>query len=188
MKKILYTVWDIVEVFVIAVIAVVVIKQFLIQPFIVIGASMESNFYDGDYLIVDELSYRFKEPERGDVVVFHSPQNPSNYFIKRVIGLPGETVKIDNNNVVIYNDENQNGFNLDEEYTKNNNGREWDGYVNITLDENKYFVLGDNRLNSLDSRYWGALDKDKIVGVVKLRLWPLSEMTFFESPKYSFAN
>ena len=110
MKKILYTVWEIAEVFLVALIAVAAIKYFLIQPFIVNGASMEPNFFDGDYLLVDELSYRFEQPERGDVIVFKSPQDPSVYFIKRIVGLPGETIEVDGNVVKI------NGKVLDESY------------------------------------------------------------------------
>src|SRR3989338_71148 len=102
MKKFLYTVWEIAEVFFIALIAVAAIKYFLIQPFIVNGASMEPNFYDGDYILVDEISYRFNDPQRGDVVVFHSPQDKSIYYIKRIIGLPGEKVEIEDDRVKIY--------------------------------------------------------------------------------------
>lgn len=183
MKKILYAIWDIIEVFVIALIAVLAIKYFLIQPFIVNGASMEPNFYDGDYLIVDEISYVFDNPSRGDVVVFHAPQNYNDYFIKRIIGLPGERVVVDDNVVTIYNKEYPNGFKLDEKYLPKFS-IEWKGYIDITLEKDEYFVLGDNRINSLDSRYWGPLKKGKIVGVVRVRLWPPKEVRLFNSPIY----
>ena len=179
MKKILYTVWEIAEVFLVALIAVAAIKYFLIQPFIVNGASMEPNFFDGDYLLVDELSYRFEQPERGDVIVFKSPQDPSIYFIKRIVGLPGETVEVDGNVVKI------NGKVLDEPYLSSGISNEWSGtYGPKTLDKNQYFTMGDNRINSFDSRYWGPLDSKAIIGLVKLRLWPPSELKFFEGVSY----
>jgi len=184
MKKFLYTAWEVAEVFLIALIAVSAIKYFLVQPFIVNGASMEPSFYDGDYLLVDELSYRFREPARGDVIVFHAPQDYNNYYIKRIIGLPSERVDIDGNKVTIYNKQYANGEVLDESYLPNLS-REWSGHSSVTLTDSQYFVLGDNRLNSLDSRYWGALEKNRIVGVVKLRLWPPSALSFFSVPTYA---
>lgn len=185
MKKILYTIWEIGEVFFIALIAVAAIKYFLIQPFIVNGASMEPTFYDGDYLLVDEISYRFREPERGDVIVFRSPQDESLYYIKRVIGLPGERVEINDSAVKIFNIDDQDGFVLAEDYLPEGVKGSWSGYRSLSLDEKEYFVLGDNRLNSLDSRYWGALNRNSIIGLVKIRLWPLSQAKLFDGVKYA---
>ncbi len=183
MKKILYTIWEIAEVFLVALIAVAAIKYFLIQPFIVNGASMEPSFYDGDYLLVDELSYHFEQPQRGDVIVFKSPQDPSIYFIKRIIGLPGETIEVDNNVVKI------NGQVLDEKYLTDSLKDEWSGNVPPTkLDSNHYFAMGDNRINSFDSRYWGPLDKNAIIGLVRLRLWPPSEIKFFGNVNYQLST
>ncbi len=182
MKKILYTIWEIAEVFLVALIAVAAIKYFLIQPFIVNGASMEPSFFDGDYLLVDELSYHFEKPERGDVVVFKSPQDPSIYFIKRIIGLPGESVEVDNNVVRI------NGQILDEKYLTNGISNEWSGHVSFKLTDSQYFTMGDNRINSFDSRYWGPLDKQAIIGLVRLRLWPPSEIKFFENVNYQLST
>lgn len=189
MKRFLYTIWEIAEVFLIALIAVVAIKYFLIQPFIVNGASMEPSFYDGDYLLVDELSYRFKNPERGDVVVFKSPQDPSTYYIKRVVGLPGERVEIQDETIHIYSNTQAQGIVLDEPYIRESIRNSWRGNpVILTLKENQYFVLGDNRINSYDSRFWGPLEKDMIVGLVKVRLWPLQEVSFFGGVEYSQAQ
>jgi signal peptidase I len=184
MKKILYSVWEIVEVFLVALIAVAAIKYFLIQPFIVNGASMEPNFYDGDYLLVDELSYRFRDVARGDVVVFKAPQSEDSYYIKRVIGLPGEHVEIIDNQVTVYNDAHPEGNMLQEQYLSNGISHTWSGNISVVLKDGQYFVMGDNRLNSLDSRYWGPLEGDKIVGVVKVRLWPISSLSIFSIPEY----
>ncbi|KKS82942.1 MAG: signal peptidase I, signal peptidase I [Candidatus Wolfebacteria bacterium GW2011_GWC1_43_10] len=184
MRKFLFTVWEIAEVFLIALIAVGAIKYFLIQPFIVNGASMEPSFYDGDYLLIDEISYRINPPARGDVVVFKSPYNPSTYYIKRVIGLPGERVEVENSKIKIYNQENPNGFYVEESYLSDFRN-DWSGETSFSLKDNQYFVMGDNRANSLDSRYWGPLEKDSIVGLVRLRLWPIPDMKVFEKTMYS---
>lgn len=188
MRKVLYTIWEIGEVFFVALIAVAAIKYFLIQPFIVNGASMEPTFYDGDYLLVDELSYRFREPARGDVVVFKSPQDPSLYYIKRIIGLPGEQIEIDNSQVMIYNTDHPEGILLEESYLPNGIHSTWSGHIILTLDGDQYFVMGDNRLNSLDSRYWGPLTKDHIVGLVKVRLWPLPQAKVFGEQHYAYVQ
>lgn len=186
MKKLLHTIWEIAEVLCIAGIAVMAIKFFLIQPFIVNGASMEPTFFDGNYLIVDELSYQLKEPARGDVVVFRAPKNESVYYIKRIVGLPGERVEIVNDMVTIFNNEHQNGFNLDEKYLNGHTKTGWTGNIVVTLKDNQYFVLGDNRMNSLDSRYWGPLEKKEIIGLVRLRLWPLNEIDIFNGETYAY--
>ena len=182
MKKILFAVWEVAEVFLVALIAVAAIKYFLIQPFIVNGASMEPAFFDGDYLLVDEVSYHFEQPERGDVIVFKSPQDPSVYFIKRVIGLPGETVSVDNNAVTI------DGKKLDEKYISGGILDDWSGHVTFKLTSQQYFTLGDNRSNSFDSRYWGPLDKSAIIGLVRLRLWPPKSIQLFEPVSYQFST
>ena len=185
MKRFLYTIWEIAEVFFIALIAVVAIKYFLVQPFIVNGASMEPSFYDGDYLLIDELSYRFKDPQRGDVIVFKAPQDESTYYIKRVIGLPGERVEIQDRSIRIYSANDPDGLELEETYLQDGIRNEWRGNIIVTLKDGQYFVLGDNRVNSYDSRFWGPLEKDSIVGLVKLRLWPMQEVSFFNRVEYS---
>lgn len=153
---------------------VVPIRVFIAQPFIVNGASMRPAFKTGNYLIVDQISYRFENPARGDVVVFKYPKNPSIFFIKRIVGLPGETVKIRDGNIIIVNDKHPNGVKLDSPSYINpeNNGR------NLTqkLEGNEYFVMGDNRAASLDSRKWGPLAEKFIVGKAFLRLFPFNKM------------
>lgn len=185
MKKAFYTVWEIVEVLLVAMIAVAAIKYFLIQPFIVNGASMEPSFSDGDYLLIDEVSYRISNPERGDVVVFRAPVDRSVYYIKRIIGLPGEKVEVTDDSVIITNKDHPNGEILAEPYVIDSLRANPFGHIVITLKDNEYFVMGDNRSNSLDSRRWGPLNASDIVGVVRARLWPISQLALFGSTAYA---
>ncbi|MFH0857063.1 MAG: signal peptidase I [bacterium] len=159
------------------------IRYFIIQPFYVKGASMEPNFYDKDYLIINEFVYRLNGPERGDIVVFKNPRNTEEFFIKRVIGLPHDKIKIYNNRVYLYNEENPDGAELKEYYLPN--GRETRGNEIIELQEGEYYVLGDNRDRSLDSRVFGPIKKDSIVGKVWFRGWPLDNMTVFKGVEYN---
>ncbi len=161
---------------VIALIIVLPIKCFVITPFLVSGASMEDTFYDHDYLIVDRVSYRFDAPARSDVIIFRYPRDPSKYFIKRVIGLPGETIKIDGNSVTIINSEHPEGLVLDEPYADTTRAM---GSLTQELGEGEYFVMGDNRDASSDSRVWGTLEESKIIGRALLRLFPLNEVDLF---------
>lgn len=157
---------------VIALVVVVPIRTWIAQPFVVNGSSMDETFRDGEYLIVDELSYRFREPERGEVLIFKYPQNPSKYFIKRLIGLPGETITIKNGKVTIKNAAHPKGIELNEPYT---NSRTF-GDVSVTLGEGEYFVMGDNRIVSSDSRLWGPLPKEDLVGRPIVRLLPFGRI------------
>lgn len=134
---------------------------------------MEPNFEDGDYLLVDELSYRFSVPERGDVVIFRYPQDPSQFFIKRIIGLPDETIEIKDNMVTVYIKNKPKGFVLDESYLAFE--QKTFGNSVIKLESNEYFVLGDNRLQSSDSRRWGPVNKSFITGKAFLRPWPFTK-------------
>lgn len=154
----------------IALLIVVPFRMFIAQPFLVNGASMDPTFENGHYLIVDELSYQFKTPERGSVLIFKYPLDPKKYFIKRVIGLPSETVRIEEGKVFIENKEHPQGFELKEPYiafTKNDT-------LTTTVKDGEYFVMGDNRSGSLDSRYWGPLPEKFIIGRPFVRLYPLS--------------
>ncbi len=153
--------------------------KFLAQPFLVQGASMEPNFDDGDFLLVDEISYRFKEPERGDVIVFHAPTEEKQYYIKRVIGLPGETIVVENGEVFV------NGVELKEEYLSQGMATRTIQQNEFTLGANQFFVLGDNRIMSFDSRNWGPLEREKIVGLVQLRLWPLQFLDSLKEQSFS---
>jgi signal peptidase I len=158
----------------IALIIVVPIRLFIAQPFVVSGASMEPTFANGEYLIVDQVSYRFGEPERGDVVIFQYPRDPSKYFIKRIIALPGETIVIRGDRVTIFNARHPDGMALDEPYVTD---METAATFTETLADDEYFVMGDNRDHSSDSRTWGVLEHDLIVGQAFLRLLPISGLT-----------
>ncbi len=136
---------------------------------------MDSTFRDGEYLIVDELSYRFQEPKRGDVLIFKYPQDPSKYFIKRLIGLPNETVSVKSDSVIITNIEHPKGMALDEPYIHSRTF----GNTDVTLANDEYFVMGDNRLVSLDSRVWGPLPKSDLIGRPVIRLLPLTKIKIF---------
>jgi signal peptidase I len=182
--------WEVVKVFCWALIIIVPIRVFLFQPFFVQGASMEPNFKDGDYLVINEFGYKqtdvsfkdvhfftvgsFKNLSREDVVVFRYPRDPKQFFIKRVIGLPGEKVSVENGKVTIFNEQNPDGLILNESaylpatlLTS--------GALTMTLGSEEYFVLGDNRQASHDSRAWGPLPSNDIVGKVLIRAWPISK-------------
>lgn len=156
----------------IALVIVVPVRMWIAQPFVVSGSSMDTTFKDGEYLIVDEITYQFREPQRGEVLIFKYPQNPSKYFIKRLIGLPGETVTIKNDSVTVINKEHPKGIVLNEPYIHSKTF----GDVNITLTQDEYFVMGDNRLVSSDSRVWGPLPKEDLVGRPIIRLLPVSKI------------
>ena len=159
----------------IALFIVIPIRIFVAQPFIVQGASMEPTFDTGQYLIVDQLTYRFEEPARGDVIIFRYPKDPSKFFIKRIIGIPGDTVKIIGNAVSITNAENPEGIALEEPYVLTMRA---DNTIVETLGDDEYFVMGDNRDGSYDSRSWGLLPKDNISGKVFLRLLPINAISY----------
>lgn len=156
----------------------IIIKSFLIQPFLVQQTSMVPTFQPFDYIIVDRFTYKFTdEPKRGEVIVFQSgPENGNRYLIKRIIGLPGEQVIVDGTSTVIVNKENPQGFSLDETYIQNQDERT----KKVTLlTENEYFVMGDNRPLSYDSRMLGPITKDQIVGRTLVRLYPFSGISLF---------
>lgn len=185
---------EIVKVFLLAFIIIVPIRIFLFQPFFVQGASMEPNFENDEYLIINELGYKetaadiygthlftvepFREVDRGVVIVFRYPKNRSQFFIKRVIGLPGEKVELNDGKVFIYNDENPDGFQLDESAYLSRSVKT-SGNLVLRLKEDEYFVMGDNRPASLDSRSWGPVNEGDIVGKVMLRAWPLDRLDVF---------
>ena len=150
------------------------VRFYVAQPFIVEGESMEPNFQDGNYLIIDELSYRFREPARGEVVVFRYPLSPSVFFIKRIIGLPGETVQIENGSIIITKAGTGDRSVFKEPYLPSELKTIPD--MTATLDAGEYFVLGDNRPRSSDSRIWGVLPRTNITGKAWIRLWPIARI------------
>ena len=165
--------WDIIKFAIITLAIVVPIRTFIVQPFIVSGASMDPTFKDGDYLIVDELSYLTRSPKRGEVVIFRYPKDPSKFFIKRLIGLPGETVTISGEQVVVMNKAGR--IVMQEPYVKFSKD---DDNVTDTLGSSEYFVMGDNRKASLDSRYWGPVPEENMQGRVMARLFPFNKVNY----------
>lgn len=162
----------------------VVVRGFIMQPFVVQGSSMEETFQSGDYLIVDELSYRFGAPVSGDVVVFHadfiSQGARREYYIKRIVGVPGDRVQIENGSVKVSNRDNPEGeYLIEEAYLEDGERTRQGQFSDVTLGADEYFVLGDNRDNSSDSRFWGVLKREYIVGKPLIRLFPFNDITIY---------
>jgi len=180
------------EIAILSLIVVLPIRYFIAQPFLVSGASMDNTFHNGNYLIIDEISYRFESPKRGEVIIFkvppaglalqHVDQNKTVFYIKRIIGLPGETVEINGDTVKIYESATSSGAILSEPYIHIDKSIQ-SNFSNIkekvTLGAGEYFVMGDNRHNSSDSRLWGVLNRDNIRGRVLLRLFPINQISLF---------
>ncbi len=185
-REALAYVGELTRVVVISLAIILPVRYFLVQPFYVKGVSMEPNFYDHEYLVIDEISFRFREPKRGEIVVFRYPRDPSQFFIKRVVGLPGETVEIRNSRVKITSDAYPDGLVLDEAYL-DPDVRIW-VETEVTLGAEEYFILGDNRDSSLDSRQFGPISREVIVGRVWLRGWPLDRITRFMVPVYEISS
>jgi signal peptidase I len=148
------------------------IRFFVFQPVIVQGESMSPNFHTHDYLIVDELSFRFRDIKRYEVLVFKSPMDPKLHLIKRVIGLPGERLTSTDGIITIFDSKNNTSFIARDEFVSKVTPDTFD----ITLGKDQYWVLGDNRPNSADSRYWNALDKKFVTGRALLRLFPFNNI------------
>ncbi len=158
--------------FIIALAVIIPIRLYIMQPFVVSGLSMYPTFHDKDYLIVDKLSYEIGSPHRGDVVVFQYPGDPSKFFIKRMIGLPGDHVVITNGKVTIYNAEHPDGLKLDE--TKFVPDPQLTDNIDKIVPADSYYVMGDNRKESYDSRGWGFVPKKLLTGRAFLRLYPFN--------------
>ncbi len=176
-------VWEFVRFIVTVVVIVVAVRFFIAQPFVVSGTSMLPTFQDKNYLIVDELSYHFHQPHRGDVIVFKPPYDSSIYLIKRVIGLPGETVTAHNGVITITNKEHPEGFILNEPYLTPDLP---DDNFSKTVPDGQYFVMGDNRPVSYDSRRWGTLPAKEIAGRALLRLFPFNEIAVLPGEHVSY--
>jgi signal peptidase I len=175
--------WELVRFALIALVIVIPIRILVAEPFIVSGNSMVPTFENNDYLIVDKLSYELGNIKRDDVVVFHYPYDTTKFFIKRIIGLPNETVDIKGNEVTITNASHPNGFKLDQPFVKNPANND----THFVLTNSEYFVMGDNRPESSDSRYWGAVDKKFMVGRAFFRLWPINKIDILPG-NYKQAN
>jgi signal peptidase I len=186
-ESVIVFVWDLVKVLIISLVVVLVVHNYIAQPFIVSGSSMEPTFHTGEYLVIDELSYELGNPVRGDIVVFKYPKDTSQYFIKRIIGLPGEKVRIEEDGEVrIFNAENPDGFILEEPYLPSQNVTFPASTSSIVqLGSGEFFVLGDNRMASSDSRFWGPVPEKNIVGKAFIRAFPFNEITKFDKVIYS---
>lgn len=171
--------WELIKYAVLAILIVVPFRIFVAQPYVVNGSSMDPTFHDGDYLIVDQISKRFEVPDRGSVVIIRYPKDLSKFFIKRLIAYPGEQVDIRGGVVYVINEQNPEGLKLDDSYVefkKNEN-------FSITLKDDQYFVMGDNRAGSSDSRIWGPINKKNIVGEPIVRLLPLQKIDLLPGAK-----
>lgn len=182
-KKAIDFIWEIVKIVAVSLAIIIPVRMYVIQPFIVEGASMSPNFEDGQYLIIDEISYRLAPPRRGDVVIFHPPADKKTYYIKRVIGLPGETVELREGNIYIFNQDQPDGFRLNEINYLIKSRVTQAGKTVLKVDE--YYLIGDNRDNSLDSRRFGPVTFGRIKGKVLIRAFPFSEFTFFPRSEYN---
>lgn len=180
MKKFLWSFFEAVETIAVALIAVFLVRTFIAQPFLVSGASMEPNFRDGNYLLVDEVTYRFREPERGEVVVFRYPGDHKSYYIKRIIGLPSERIVLGDGGVTVYAASGEKKI-LGEDYVNRVFPYQ---PLDRVLNAEEYFVMGDNRNFSFDSRSWGSLKRSEIIGIARLRLWPINKVMAFSAPAY----
>ena len=167
---------EIVKFVIIALIIVIPIRTYVAQPFIVSGPSMDPTFNTGQYLIIDQVSYRFSEPKRNDVIVFKYPRDPKVFYIKRIIGLPGETLSVDTGKVTVINSNYPEGIALDDSFIEKDHRTS--ETFKITLGPTEYFVMGDNRAESSDSRSWGPMDKKYIVGQPLFRLLPFNKISF----------
>ena len=181
-KQIGLFVYETVRLIIIVFLVVLIIRTFIVQPFFVVGDSMKPNLINGDYLLVDEISYRFGQPGRGDIIVFKFPYNPAENYIKRIVGLPGERIEINGEKITIFNSKHPEGFALSEKYLPE--GTTTTGNINTTLGADEYFVLGDNRRASSDSRSWGILPKKNIIGRTFTIIFPWSHFKMVASPKY----
>lgn len=161
-------------------------RVFILQPFVVEGNSMENNFSNQEFLLVDRISYRFIAPHRGDVIIFRFPKNPSEDYIKRIIGLPGETVKIENGQIFI------NDLLLEEGYltqdTLTLTSTDSGSFFEKTLSQDEYLVLGDNRENSSDSRDWGTVPKKNIIGRARIIVYPFDKAGIIKKPVINLEN
>ena len=174
---------EIVKVVIISLAFIIPVRYFLIQPFYVKGASMEPNFYDRDYLIINEIGYRFEAPQRGDAIVFRYPKDSKQYFIKRIIGLPGEKIRIKNDLIYVYNEIYPQGTVLEETYL--DESVKTAGDKEVLLEKDEYYVLGDNRNFSLDSRNFGPVTRDSFIGRTWIRGWPFNRAEVFKVPGYN---
>jgi len=173
---------ELIKVVILAGITIVIVRHFLFKPFYVKGESMDPTYMEKDYLIINQFSYKIfrQEPERGEVIVFRAPIQQKDFYLKRIIGLPGERVKVEEGKVIVYNEDHPQGIVIEEDYLVETTP----GSSSVTLGSDQYFVLGDNRNASYDSRRFGPINRDSIVGRTWIRGWPFNKLGFLPSPNY----
>ncbi|OGH66298.1 MAG: signal peptidase I [Candidatus Magasanikbacteria bacterium RIFCSPHIGHO2_02_FULL_41_13] len=172
---------EVIKVVVLAAITIIAVRTFLFKPFVVEGQSMEPNYFEKEYLLIDELSYHLRAPERGEVVVLRAPVIKQEYYLKRVLGLPGEKIKIESGKVIVFNDEFPQGKVVEENYLDQSTS----GSTTVQLGPDEYFVMGDNRGESYDSRKFGPISKNSIIGRTWIRGFPFNRVTLFHAPTYN---
>lgn len=175
-KDFLYFIFDLLKTGIVVFLIAFSLRYFAVQPFIVDGESMMPNFVNNEYLLAEKLSYMFGQPQRGDAIIFRYPGNPNINYIKRIIGLPGETIKIENNIIFVNNKDHPNGIALKENYLSYGTLTliSEKGSLEKTLGLDEYFVMGDNRQHSSDSREWGVLPKTNVIGRAWLTVIPVN--------------
>ena len=177
--------FDVLKIVFVACLIVTVVRLFVAEPFIVSGDSMSPTFSSNDFLVVDEMSYELRAPARGDVIIFHYPLDPSTFFIKRLIGLPGDTVIVNNGSIFVKTANNKTLHLLTEPYVSIGSPKIQTSTT--TLSDEEYFVLGDNRNSSFDSRVWGPVPRRYIVGKALVRLYPVMSKSL-RPPVYDFPS
>lgn len=181
-KRAIAAVFDFLQGIVAIAAVLVMVYLFIMSPQEVSGHSMEPNFHDGDYILTNKIIYKLVEPKRGDIVIFKSPANKDIDYIKRVIGLPGETVELREQHFYI------NGTLLTEPYEYNKpvyGGSFLQEGVQVTIPDGYYFVSGDNRPGSSDSREFGFVPLEDFIGKALLRYWPTTAVGIIAQPQYS---
>lgn len=178
-------VWDIIKTIIFFGLIYFFVRGYIAQPFLVKGRSMEQTFSDGDYLIVDQVTYNFNDPKRFEIIVFNTKFIPGGsereYYIKRIIGIPGDRVVIKEGVVNLYENNSEIPTILEEKYIIDGLRTLSPEPVDVLLEKDQYFVLGDNRGNSADSRYWGTLDRSYILGKPFIRLFPFNTIRIFNN-------
>ena len=180
-KRVVGAIFDFLQGIVVILAIMVMIYLFIMSPQEINGASMEPNFHNGEYILTNKIEYKLKNPARGDVVIFKSPSNKEIDYIKRIIGLPGEEVLVTDGRITVRHADGSDELALQEDYIRRAGG---DDDERVVLGPDEYFVAGDNRGFSFDSRDWGPLPSDNIVGLARLRLWPARQAMAITAPVY----
>jgi signal peptidase I len=184
-KRAIFAIFDFLQGIVVILAIMVMIYLFIMSPQEINGQSMDPTFHNAEYILTNKIEYKITNPKRGDIVIFKSPRDKDIDYIKRIIGLPGDIVRISNNSFYI------NGKKLDEsQYIKPEvylyGGTFLPENQDFAVPEGKYFVIGDNRPHSSDSREFGPIGKEDFIGQAFFRYWPPQRLGFIAKPSYSF--